>query len=226
MKLRHEQKFLIEYDSYLNLKNALSKVMNVDENAIGDGSYLIRSLYFDDYHDSALYEKLSGISERKKYRVRIYNYSDSKIKLEIKKKFQDYTNKIGTTITKEEYENLYYSNISDWITSPDLVKRSYYLENRLKLLRPKIIVDYYREAFTLPYNEVRLTFDTQLCAANPEFNIFTDKIITKNLPKDYSLILEVKYNNFLPTFIKTILEPYDLTRLSVSKFLLCRDINQ
>lgn len=226
MKLRHEQKFLIEYDSYLNLRNALSKVMNIDENAIGDGSYLIRSLYFDDYNDSALYEKLSGISERKKYRVRIYNYSDLKIKLEIKKKFQDYTNKIGTTISKEEYENLYYSNISDWITSPNIVKRSYYLENRLKLLRPKIIVDYYREAFTLPYNEVRLTFDTKLCAATPEFNIFNDKIITKNLPKDYSLILEVKYNNFLPTFIKTILEPYDLTRLSVSKFLLCRDINQ
>lgn len=65
-----------------------------------------------------------------------------------------------------------------------------------------------------------------MSAANPCMNIFTDKITTKNLPKEYSRILEVKYNNFLPTHIKTILEQYNLTRLSVSKYLLCRNIIQ
>ncbi len=226
MKFRHEHKFLIEYDTYLSIKNALTKVMQLDQNSIKNEGYHIRSLYFDDVYDSALYEKLSGISERQKFRVRIYNYSDKRIKLEVKKKYQDYTNKIGTTITKEEYTKLFQCDVKDFAFSDNLVKRNYYLEVRNNLLKPKVIVDYYREAYVLPYNEIRLTFDKQLSAANPCMNIFTDKITTKNLPKEYSRILEVKYNNFLPTHIKTILEQYNLTRLSVSKYLLCRNIIQ
>ncbi len=223
MKLRHEHKYLIEYDTYLRLKNTLSNVMHLDENSIEDKGYHIRSVYFDDVYETALNEKLSGISERKKYRVRIYNYSDNRIKLEIKKKYQDFTNKIGTDITKQEYFRLYDTYISDYAFSDDIVKRSYYLETRNNLLKPKVIVDYYREAFTLPFNEIRITFDLQLEAAKPVRDIFTDEIVTYGFEEKYSRILEVKYNNFLPTYIKTILEQYNLTRLSVSKYLLCRD---
>lgn len=226
MKLRNEHKFLIEKDDYYRLKDSLKNVMNLDENSIDDKGYHIRSVYFDDLNQSALYEKLSGITNRKKFRIRIYNFSDNRIKLEIKKKFEDYTNKIATTINKEEYMNFYQANISNYAFDDNLVKRSYYLETRNKLLRPKVIVDYYREAFTLPYNEVRITFDLQLEAAKPQMDIFSDTLITKPLPQMYSRILEVKYNNFLPNHIKNILEQYNLTRLSVSKFLLCRDIIQ
>jgi hypothetical protein len=200
--------------------------MQLDDNSIENTGYHIRSLYFDDTYGSALYEKLSGLSVRQKFRARIYNYSDNKIKLEIKKKYQDFTNKIGVTITRDEYEKLYQGNVSDFAFSDNLVKRSYYLETRNNLLRPTVIVDYYREAYVLPYNQIRVTFDKQLSASKPCIDIFSDKIITEYLPDTYSRILEVKYNNFLPTHIKTILEQYDLTRLSVSKFLLCSDIIQ
>lgn len=226
MKLRHEHKYLIEYDTYIKLKRSFSKSLHLDENSIDNKGYHIRSVYFDDIYETALNEKLSGISERKKYRVRIYNFSDNRIKLEIKKKYQDFTNKIGTDITKKEYYKLYDTDISEYAFSDNLVKRSYYIETRNNLLKPKVIVDYYREAFTLPYNDIRITFDLQLEAAKPVRNIFTDEIVTYSLGEGYSRILEVKYNNFLPTYIKSILEQYNLTRLSVSKYLLCRDIIQ
>ena len=222
MKFRHEQKFLLEYDSYLKIKNSLKKIMTLDENSLENKGYHIRSLYFDDMYQNALNEKLSGIVNRKKYRIRIYNYSNQRIKLEIKKKYEDYTNKVATTISREEYESIYNADVGSFVFSDNLVKKSYYLEIRNNLLRPKVIVDYYREAFVLPYNEIRLTFDTQLSAAKPCFNIFTDRVNSIALPEYYSLILEVKYNNFLPNHIKTILEQYNLTRLSVSKFLICR----
>jgi hypothetical protein len=162
MKFRHEHKFLIEYDTYLSIKNALTKVMQLDQNSIKNEGYHIRSLYFDDVYDNALYEKLSGISERQKFRVRIYNYSDKRIKLEVKKKYQDYTNKIGTTITKEEYTKLFQCDVKDFAFSDNLVKRNYYLEVRNNLLKPKVIVDYYREAYVLPYNEIRWIVNTYL----------------------------------------------------------------
>lgn len=226
MKLRHEHKYLINNDEYIRLRTTLKKTMHLDQNSIDNKGYHIRSVYFDDLFENALYEKLSGISERKKYRVRIYNYSDKRIKLEIKKKYQDFTNKIGTTINKEDYLNLYQAKIENYAFDNNLVKRSYYLETRNNFLRPKVIVDYYREAFTLPYNDIRITFDLNLEAAKPQMDIFNDKIITKPLAPQYSKILEIKYNNFLPTHITKIFEQYNLTRLSVSKFLLCRDIIQ
>ena len=136
--------------------------------------------------------------------------------------FCEYNNNVKD-ISKEEYLKIYNGDVSDFAFSQDPVRRSYYLEIRNNLLEPKVIVDYYREAFILPYNEIRLTFDTQLAAAKPCLNIFTDRVNAIPLPKYYSLILEVKYNNFLPTHIKAILERYNLTRLSVSKFLICRD---
>ncbi len=226
MKFRHEHKFLIEYDTYARIRSSIKQVMSLDANSVEGKGYHIRSLYFDDMYENALFEKLSGIVNRKKYRVRIYNFSNERIKLEIKRKFNDYTHKVATTIDREEYERIYNADISDFAFSDDSVKRSYYLEMRNNLLRPKVIVDYYREAFVLPYNEIRITFDTQLAALKPTLNIFSESMHTTALPPYYSLILEVKYNNFLPNHIKTILERYDLTRLSVSKFLLCRDIIQ
>ena len=226
MKFRHEHKFLLEYDTYMRIKSALKHCMSLDENSLEDKGYHIRSLYFDDMYQTALNEKLSGIVDRKKYRVRIYNFSDERIKLEIKRKFNDYTNKVATVITKEEYYKLYSADVSDFAFSDNRVKKSYYLETRNNVLRPKVVVDYYREAYVLPYNEIRITFDTRLSATKPRMNIFSDSIYTVALPIPYAFIIEIKYNNFLPTHIKTILEQYDLTRLSVSKFLLCRDIIQ
>lgn len=196
--------------------------MHMDENSLNNG-YQIRSLYFDDVNNSALFEKTSGISERKKFRVRIYNNDDSKIKLEIKKKYQEFTNKKSTFISKKEYENIYNCQITDLMNSNNDIRREYYFEIRNRLLKPKIIIDYYREAYTLPYNEIRVTFDNDLSYSKPDLNIFSDKTVSYQLAKEYSRILEIKYNNFLPDFVKRIFEPFSLTKLSVSKYVLCRE---
>ncbi|WP_461205059.1 polyphosphate polymerase domain-containing protein [Clostridium sp. DL1XJH146] len=221
-KLRHEHKYLLDYGTYLQIRNNLQKLMKLDEHTLDGEGYHIRSLYFDDIDNSALMEKSSGIQVRKKYRIRIYNYSHKTIKLEIKEKYGDYTNKLASKISKEEYEKIISSDISSLAFSNDNVKEKYYSEIRNKLLKPKVIVDYHREAYILPYNDIRITFDKNLSAARPCQNIFTDKLYSKRLPEDYSLIMEIKYNNFLPGHIKKMLEAYSLTRLSVSKYLLCR----
>lgn len=223
MKLRFEHKYLVEYDTYLKIKDRLSKVLRLDENSIGGNGYHIRSLYFDDIYDSALYDKSAGLSDRKKYRIRIYNYSEEVIKLEIKRKYQDYTNKISTTINKEDYTKIYNGDVSDLLERRNVVLNNYYLQVRNNILKPKVIVDYYREAYVLPYNQIRITFDRNLSAASPQYNIFTNDVYSKRLGDEYSRILEVKYNNFLPDFVKKVFEPFPMTRLSVSKYVLCRE---
>lgn len=223
LKLRFEHKYLIEYETYLQIRDRLGKVLNLDSNSIGGKGYHLRSLYFDDIYDSALMEKSAGISTRKKYRIRIYNHSDEVIKLEIKRKYQDYTNKISTTITKDDYNKIYTGDVADFPSRQNEVMTNYYLQMRNNLLKPKVIVDYYREAYILPYNQIRITLDNNLSAASPQYNIFTDDVFSRQLDVKYSRILEVKYNNFLPDFVKKVFEPFPMTRLSVSKYVLCRE---
>lgn len=223
MNLRYEHKYLLDYETYLKIKDRLDKVLKLDDNSVGGKGYHIRSLYFDDIYDGALFDKSAGVSTRKKYRIRIYNYSDKVIKLEIKRKFQDYTNKISTSINKDDYTKIYTGDVSDFINRNNEVMTNYYLQIRNNILKPKVIVDYYREAYVLPYNQIRITFDKNLSAAKPQYDIFTDDVYSKHLDDEYSRIIEVKYNNFLPDFVKKLFEPFPMTRLSVSKYVLCRE---
>lgn len=220
---RHEYKFLLNKGVYLQLREVIKKIMKKDRNYDNEEGYLIRSLYFDDAYDTALFEKNLGFLNREKYRVRIYNFSDSVIKLEIKQKRNEYINKQSSRITRKEYERLLEKDVSFLFISEDKIRRKFYTIYRNKMLRPKAIVDYVREAYVLPYNQIRVTFDKYLSASRPQRNIFDKSQIGQSVGNEYSYILELKYNNFLPSYIRDVLDMYSLNRLAVSKYVLCRE---
>ncbi len=222
MNLRHEYKYLLDYRTYLQLSSALKKVMRIDSNTVNKDGYHIRSLYFDDMYDTALNEKIIGVLNRKKYRIRIYDFSEKKIKLEEKIKHHDYIQKNSCTISKQEYNRILTGDVSFLHGTNETVKENYYLAIRNRKLAPKVIVDYMREAYILPYNQIRITFDKQLSVTKPNINIFDSELPSNRVGGEYDYILEVKYNNFLPNHIKQILGMYCNSRLAVSKYLLCR----
>ncbi|WP_418790645.1 polyphosphate polymerase domain-containing protein [Phosphitispora sp. TUW77] len=209
--------------TYLHMREILKKIMKKDSHCFDLGGYHIRSLYFDDMYDSALRDKYQGYSHRKKFRIRIYNRSDRLIKLEIKEKHQDYIHKISSPISREEYERIYDGDISFLYNSRNEVREQYYLEFRTKYLKPAVIVDYQREAFVIPFNDIRITLDKRLSAAVPEKDIFSDNCVSSLVGAEYSVIMELKYNNFFPGYLRNILEGYCSNRLAVSKYMLCRE---
>ena len=81
---RHEMKYLISAASAEILRNRLPHIMKRDPHAGENGRYTIRSLYFDDFCGSAYHEKVSGLSQRLKYRIRCYNGDTSRCRLERK----------------------------------------------------------------------------------------------------------------------------------------------
>ena len=103
MKYRHELKHVVNRFEVLELRPRLRAVMSVDSHAAG-GSYSVRSLYFDDLHDSALREKLDGVNRREKFRIRFYNGDTSFIVLEKKCKEGGLCSKQQTRLTPEEAE--------------------------------------------------------------------------------------------------------------------------
>lgn len=221
LKYRHEFKYFISYYQYLILKSRLGQVLKLDPNADSDGDYLIRSLYFDDVYDSALFEKNFGVNIRKKYRIRTYNYSNNTIKLERKFKVGQYVCKQSDKLTKEEYSSIMNNNLNFLIESPGVVKKDFFLNIKNKILRPKVIVDYEREAYISDISDVRITFDKNLRVAYSSNDIFDKNIATQCIVPMPRLILEVKYNEFMPSHIGDLLKINgELT--AISKYVFCR----
>jgi len=220
-RFRHELKYYINYCDYLVLRSRMNLLMDPDPNAGKDGDYMIRSLYYDDILDSALNEKADGVRIRHKYRIRTYNLSDSVIKLERKSKVDSYVNKETAALSRQALEGLMHGDYSMLDMENPLV-RDFYISIKNDGLRPKVIVDYDREAFVCSFGDTRVTFDKELRVPMTSNDIFDKSIPTNILVKMPRLIMEVKYNEFLPEHIRQALVIGASEHCAVSKYVFCR----
>lgn len=202
------------------MANKLSEICQRDPFSDADGGYLISSLYFDDYDQSALFDKLGGISNRKKFRLRVYNYQSDVIKLERKIKRENVTDKSHIQISKEEYDALVSGDGSFLRYKDNAVAKEFYLYYQTRNLRPKVVVEYRREAFIYKYGEVRITFDCFLKAGISQIDLFSNGYMISSIPHN-QIILEVKYTGYFPDVVRNIVRTNNLQRQSVSKYAMC-----
>ena len=217
---RNEWKYYISQWEAEELKRRLLPFMEVDPYARG-GQYTIRSLYFDDYWDSAYTEKMMGISDRKKWRIRIYDYSDVGIKLERKKKKSSYIFKESAPLSRQEFEWILEGKYEFLLGSPHNLCREFYYECMVNLQRPKVIVDYERTPLIRREGDVRVTFDRDVRAAAFNYDIFDPNLPTRATLEPGVLVLEVKFTEFLPSVIKELLPLDGQQFLAISKYTLC-----
>lgn len=223
--LRHELKFFISPIQYQVLSRTLKATLNPDPNGDENNQYHIRSLYFDTAYDSALYDKINGTANRDKYRIRIYNFSDQMIRLECKSKFRDLISKRSVRITRDLAEQLISADPTGLESTASGLVSDTFREMRTNLLHPVVIVDYLREAYLHPAEEVRITFDMQLRSGLNSVDMFNPYLPTVP-PFDHDeIILEVKYNQVLPPYIANLIT-YALRdgacRSAISKYVYCR----
>jgi len=222
-RLRHELKYYIAPNEYEALRRRVATVMRLDRNSIGNEGYHIRSLYFDNINETALFDKNNGAFQRKKYRIRIYNRSDAVIKLERKSKFNEFTAKESASLTREQFDSLMIGESQFLLESGDLLMREFYYDLLHGQLKPSVVVDYIREAYIYPVSDVRITFDKQLQAGVQSFDIFDPDLVTLESIDGPRQILEVKYNQFLPDFIKHLIQLSSHNRSTISKYVLCKE---
>ena len=223
-KYRHELKFKISNSAAEVLKQKLSLILYKDKNAFyKDGSYLIKSLYFDDPDSSSYYEKMDGVLYRKKYRIRIYNDDDSFIRLEKKMKHNNMTAKEQMLISKETYSKIIGGKIED-IENAEGLLLEFLNECKTKRLIPSIIVGYHRTAFIYPISDVRITFDSNIQSGLYNYDLFDKEKPTYTVDEVGKQVLEVKFNEVLPLHIANILGDIPSCREAVSKFAICRSI--
>lgn len=221
-KLRHELKFIINSFEYSilsrKLKHILSKDVYTDEN----WQYSVRSLYFDDTYNSGLYDKESGIENREKYRIRIYDMKDSIIKLEKKSKLGQYTCKESTMLSRRDAERILAGETYMLRDSKNTLLRNFYCDIIIKLLRPAVIVEYDREVYYHPAGNMRITLDKYLRVGLNSSDLFSIKIPTIGVLENNSIIMEIKYDKFFPVTLRDILGIPMRQKVSISKYAECR----
>ncbi len=219
-RYRHEWKYLIDAAQKELICRRIDSFLRLDKNA-KDGGYMIRSLYFDDYFKTAYTQKDAGVLERKKYRIRIYNYSDKVIRLERKKKFGSYIFKEDASLTRDEVYKILDGDYGFLLRSDQPLLREFYVECMSNVMRPRTIVDYDRQPWILDEGTVRITFDMDVRAAVGSFDIFDETLPTIPVLEPGKLVMEVKYTEFLPKFIRDVLPDRASEFLAVSKYVLC-----
>lgn len=220
MDFRHEWKHEINYSDMLILRQRLRAVMKSDENAV-HGKYFIRSLYFDNISDKALREKIDGVNCREKFRIRYYNNDTSLIHLEKKSKINGLGNKQSASVTAEEAQKIVDGDF-DWMINSDRpLVQELYSKMISQGLRPKTIVDYTREPFVFSAGNVRVTLDYDIRTGLYCTDFLNPDCITipaGNAP----IILEVKWDEFLPSVIRDIVQLESRRTAAFSKYAVCR----
>jgi len=219
-RYRNEWKYLIDTAQKEYICKRLSPFLHLDKHA-KDGGYMIRSLYFDDYFNSAYEEKDAGVLKRKKYRIRIYNCSDASIKLERKKKFGSYIFKEAAKLSRDEVYKIIDGDYEFLLKSDHSLCREFYYECMSNVMRPRTIVDYDREPWILDEGTVRITFDMDVRAAIGSYDIFDPTLPTLSCLESGKCVMEVKYTEFLPGFVREILPDRASEFTAVSKYVLC-----
>lgn len=219
-EFRHEWKHYISMADVMELRSRLCVFAKRDENTGPKGSYKVRSLYFDNYADKAVTEKLSGQSRREKFRLRYYGDDTGFVRLEKKSKVKRLCAKTQTLVTTQQCVDLLEGRYGSLQGSEDALLQELHCKMQNQILRPKTIVDYEREAYVYGPGNVRITIDSRIRTSPHVQNFLNPHCVT--IPAANAIVLEIKYDAFLPEVIRDAVQLRDRGATEFSKYVVSR----
>lgn len=220
---RQEKKYFITVVDGQRLNALLRQVMIADTHN-GASGYPIRSLYFDTPEDTDFFEKEEGVEQRRKLRLRCYSPDSDFAMLEMKQKQGMYQKKRSLRLTRADAKRLILGDYSPLLRQEEpFAAECYGLMHRL-CYRPKTVVEYQRIAYIARENRIRVTLDHRIVANEANFDIFSSNLPLYPVLDPFNQVLEVKFNGFLLSYIKQLIDTADRSELSVSKYCLARSV--
>ena len=217
---RHEWKHEISYADLITIRMRMSNIAIPDPHTV-DGKYLIRSLYFDNDRDKALREKIDGVNMREKFRIRYYNLDTSVIHLEKKSKINGLGTKYSAGLTADEAQKIVDGDIDWMLGSGRPLIEELYCKMRYQGMKPMTIVDYTREPFIFGPGNVRVTLDYDIRTGLKSTDFLNPDCVT--VPAgDAPIIMEVKWDAFLPDIIRDAVQLKGCRVGAFSKYGQCR----
>ena len=221
---RHEFKYVINSFQLALLQERLPQIMQEDLHTSPDGMYEVRSLYLDDYSNSCYFDNENGTDTRVKYRIRIYNGSPERIQFESKRKEHGMTLKTSCRMSVDQVKSILEGEHLEYQDQMHPLLKKLFILQETRGFKPKVIVEYDRIPFVCRDGNVRITLDTNI-RSSVDFHSFLDFSVKARpiMPVGLNL-LEVKYDSFIPDYIKETIQMDGLRQSSFSKYYLCRKI--
>ena len=219
--LRQELKYELARGEYAAIVTRCRQVMHHDPHVGPDGTYRIESLYFDDIADTALLQNYSGVSNREKFRIRMYNGNAATLHLEKKVKYGGLGRKYSCPMSAVQLQRLLDGDTAWMMDTEHPLIHELYCRMRADLLRPKTIVAYRREPFIYGPGNVRVTFDYDIRSGVCGRDMLSGDTLLVPVHPD-RVILEVKYDAFLPDIIRMIVQEGTPRVRAFSKYAACR----
>lgn len=219
--MRTERKYLVSKLQISGLYSRLAAAMEGDP-VNGTKSYMVRSLYFDTIFNDDYFEKMAGIEKRQKIRLRIYDVNAKTSKLEIKEKQGTAQLKRSLVVSREDAIELQKCNYEVLKKYSEPLAEEFYAIMTTKLYRPACMVEYQRIAFVNYTNDTRITLDYDIRSNEGNFNVFDPKLQMYPVSDEINMVLEVKYNGFLLSYIKDIVGTIECNESANSKYCMAR----
>lgn len=226
-EFRNEWKYRLPMTDLEIIRERLSVLMANDRHSDSGGGYAVHSLYFDDFFDSCAKENDGGTAERFKYRIRFYNQYEGFLKLERKEKKFGMCRKKSAVLSEEQYAGIFSGNAEDvfWSTENPVI-RQFCTDIMTKGFAPKAIVDYERVAFVEPVTNVRVTLDLNIAASSDVDRFLDLDYLRVPLQKTGEHVLEVKFDEILPGYIKNAVTVSPMVQTAFSKYYFARNLLQ
>lgn len=218
---RQEKKYFMTVADMMRLSAQLSQFMISDPHN-GPRGYRIRSLYFDTVDERDYQEKIDGMELRRKLRLRIYDPTADFAMLEMKQKEGVYQKKRSLRVRREDAVQLAAGRYDSLLRYPDPFAAECYGLLHLRCYRPKTVVEYLRKAYIAKENKIRITFDSEIRANEACCDLFSPQLVLSPVLDPFNGVLEVKYNGFLLSYIRSAVNAANRSELSVSKYCLAR----
>jgi len=219
---RYELKYYISHLHKNLIVSMISNLLEEDKHLINKSSYFVRSLYFDNQVNKGYFEKIHGLNNRKKFRMRIYNLNDVNVKFQIKHKRNNKILKETSIITREDAIKIQNCEYETLLNYKNKILNKAYSEFKKDFYVPVVLVDYKRLAFCHSLNNIRITFDTVLSKDETNLDLFNKEILKMPVSNHKFVVMEIKYNRFLPNWIKRLISIQGLPRHAISKYCLSR----
>jgi len=223
-RYRHELKYFISFTDHKVLSDILADTLQADPHSNRQNEYWIRSLYFDTPGNNDYYEKMIGVDRRKKVRLRIYHTDQPEVNVEIKYKVNEYILKETALVTREDAAALINGNKEILLNYHNTILNQVYYIMSKDLYRPVVIVDYEREAYISPTQDIRITFDKSIRGSSVDFDLFSKDINMSPVFDEKTMVMEIKYNHFFPDWLRSVLSLSSGERYAISKYCLSRSI--
>jgi len=213
---RTEKKYLLSKEQYELLLEKSKEYIKSDKYGVTS----ICNVYFDTEDSELIRTSIEKPLYKEKLRLRSYGTptsEDSKVFLEIKKKYDGVVYKRRVSMSLKESEKYLNNGIKPECENGQIIREIDYIIEHYNL-KPKLFLAYDRIAYNgIEDTALRITFDTNIRSRENDLSLMAGSY-GDNLIDGDTYLMEIKANGGMPLWLVDLLSTLEIYPLSFSKY--------